>query len=105
FKFATGSSLPPPQVTGITPTNGPSSGGTPVTITGTAFQSGATATIGGAALSGVSVSADATTLTGTTGAHAPTTGNAVVVFNPDSQSATCTCTYDYTASNAPAVTS
>src|SRR5439155_3964831 len=94
FKFANCSSLPPPTVTGITPANGPSSGGTPVTITGTAFQSAATATIGGVALSGVSVSADATTLTGTTGAHAPATGNAVVVFNPDSQSATCTCTYD-----------
>src|SRR5438105_1850672 len=103
FKFANCSSLPPPTVAAITPVNGPSSGGTQVTITGTAFQAAATATIGGVALSGVSVTAG-TTLIGTTGAHAPSTGNAVVVINPDSQSATCTCTYTYDPAPAPTVT-
>ena len=104
FKFANCASFPPPTVTGIAPANGPSSGGTPVIISGTAFQSGATATIGGVALSGVIVTGD-TTLTGTSGAHAPSTGNAVMVFNPDSQSATCTCTYTYDPAPAPTVTS
>src|SRR5207244_10724659 len=42
---------------------------------------------------------------GTTGAHAPSTGNAVVVINPDSQSATCACTYTYGPAPAPTVTS
>src|SRR5207245_1950875 len=96
-------SLPPPTVVAITPLNGPSSGGTQVTISGTAFQPGATATIGGVALSGVGVTAG-TTLIGTTGAHAPGGGNAVVVVNPDSQSATCACTYTYDPAPAPTVT-
>ena len=104
FKFANCSSLPPPTVVAITPLNGPSSGGTQVTISGTAFQPGATATIGGVALSGVGVTAG-TTLIGTTGAHAPSTGNAVVVINPDSQSATCACIYTYDPAPAPTVTS
>src|SRR5438094_3173852 len=104
FKFANCTNLPPPTVTGIAPPNGSSAGGTSVIITGTAFQSGATATIGGVALSGVIVTGD-TTLTGTSGAHAPSTGNAVMVFNPDSQSATCTCTYAYDPAPAPTVTS
>ncbi len=39
---------PPPVVTSIAPTSGPIAGGTSVTITGTGFQSGATATVGGA---------------------------------------------------------
>src|SRR5439155_22862584 len=104
FKFANCTNLPPPTVTGIAPPNGSSAGGTSVIITGMAFQSGATATIGGVALTGVIVTGD-TTLTGTTGAHAPSAGNAVVVFNPDSQSATCACTYTYDAAPAPTVTS
>jgi hypothetical protein len=103
FQFANCTNLPPPTVTSITPLNGPSSGGTMVTITGT-FHTGATAAIGGVALSGVTVTGD-TILTGTTGAHAPGTGNAVVVRNPDQQSGTCTCTYTYDPSPAPTVTS
>src|SRR5947207_1643196 len=105
FKFANCPNLPPPTVTGIAPANGTSAGGIFVSISGSSIQQNATATIGGVALSGVSVSADGSTLTGTTGAHAPAIGNAVVVINPDSQSALCTCTYDYTASNPPVVTS
>src|SRR5207245_5007238 len=83
FKFANCTNLPPPTVTGIAPANGQSSGGTSVIITGTAFQSGATATIGGVALTGVIVTGD-TTLTGTTGAHAPNHGKRGDVFKPDS---------------------
>src|SRR5712691_2807221 len=103
FRFANCTNLPPPTVTSITPLNGPSSGGTLVTITGT-FHAGATAAIGGVALSGVTVTGDAI-LTGTTGAHAPGAGNAVVVTNPDQLSGTCTCAYTYDPSPAPSVTS
>src|SRR5207248_4564910 len=69
----------------------------------TDFQPGASATIGGAALSGATVTA--TSLNGTTGPHAPNTTNSVVVTNPDTQSGTCACTYGYDASPAPTVTS
>src|SRR3989442_11451378 len=103
FKFTNCTNLPPPTVTSITPLNGPSSGGTLVTITGT-FHTGATAAIGGVALSGVTVTGD-TILTGTTGAHAPGAGNAVVVTNPDQLSGTCACTYTYDPSPAPTVSS
>ncbi|MEA2334463.1 MAG: hypothetical protein QOG40_953, partial [Solirubrobacteraceae bacterium] len=40
---------PPPKVTSITPTSGTTEGGTPVTINGSGFVSGATVTIGTAA--------------------------------------------------------
>src|SRR5437899_4248252 len=104
FKFANCTNLPPPTVTGIAPANGQSSGGTLVTISGTDFQSGATATLGGVPLTGVSLTGT-TTLSGTTGAHAPGAGNAVLVINPDSQSTTCACTYTYDPAPAPTVTS
>jgi IPT/TIG domain len=94
---------PAPTVASITPANGPSSGGTSVTVGGTNIQTGATATIGGVALSGVTV-VDAATITGTTGAHAASTSNLVVVTNPDAQSGTCACTYTYDPAPAPTVT-
>src|SRR5207249_3979833 len=75
FKFANCSSLPPPTVVAITPLNGPSSGGTQVTISGTAFQPGATATIGGVALSGVGADA-VTKLVGTIGSYESRNGTA-----------------------------
>jgi hypothetical protein len=104
FKFANCTNLPPPTVTGVSPANGPSAGGTVVTIAGTGFHAGASAAIGGVALSAVTVTSD-TTLTGTTGAHAPGAGNSVVVTNPDQQSATCACAYAYDPSASPTVTS
>jgi hypothetical protein len=68
-------------VNGISPNNGPTSGGTAVTITGNLFQSGATVTIGGSPATSV-VFVNATTLTAVTPAHAA--GKAgVVVTNPD----------------------
>ncbi|MFQ5642381.1 MAG: IPT/TIG domain-containing protein, partial [Thiogranum sp.] len=38
---------PPPQVSGVTPQSGDSNGGLPITITGTDFQNGASARLGG----------------------------------------------------------
>jgi len=79
-------------VTSVSPASGSSNGGTTVTIGGSDFQSGATATVGGVALTGVTVTS--ATITGTTGAHAAGTAS-VVVTNPDTQSGTCGCTYQY----------
>ncbi len=58
-----------PTVTAINPTSGSTAGGTPVTITGTAFTGATTVTIGGTAATSVSV-VNATTITATTPAHA-----------------------------------
>src|SRR5207237_9113776 len=82
---------PAPVVTSISPPNGPSAGGTVVTITGTDFQPGANATIGGVTLSSTTVTTTATS--GTTGPHTPNATNSVVVTNPDTPSSTCTSTY------------
>ena len=48
-------SNPAPTVSSISPTTGTSAGGTPVTITGTGFLSGATVSLGGTAATGVTV--------------------------------------------------
>jgi hypothetical protein len=41
--------VPPPTVSSVAPSSGPTAGGTTVTITGANFQSGATVTFGGEA--------------------------------------------------------
>lgn len=79
-----------PTVTDISPSAGPTSGGTPVTITGTGFVSGATVTIGSNAASvtfGSSTSLTVTTPPGTAGAKN------VLVTNPDTQTASSSFTY------------
>jgi len=80
-------------VTSITPPNGPYFGGTPVTINGTAFQTGATVSIGGTAATNV-VRVSATQITAKTGAHAGGTVN-VVVTNPDTSIGTLTNGFTY----------
>ncbi len=84
---------PAPTVTSVSPGFGLIAGGTFVTITGTNFVSGATATFGGAAATGVTF-VNATTLTATTPAHSAGNVN-VVVTNPDAQNATLAAGYDY----------
>ncbi len=86
---------PKPTVTTISPTSGPASGGTPVTITGTGFLAGATVSLGGTAATGVTV-VSSTSITATTAAHAAGTVN-VVVTNTDSQTGTLTNGYTYNA--------
>lgn len=87
--------LAPPTLSAIAPTQGPTSGGTAVTLTGTNLQAGATVTIGGSAATNVSVVSatqlSATTPAGTAGAKA------VVVTNPDGQSATLARGFLYTS--------
>jgi hypothetical protein len=88
-----------PTVTGISPPLGPPAGGTPVTISGTGFQSYAMVTIGGVNATNVT-RVDSQHITATTGAHAAGTVN-VVVQNPDSQSGTLVNGYIYGSCAAP----
>lgn len=76
--------LPAPTVTAISPTSGPSGGGTSVTVTGTGFLNNSpgtnTVTLKGAAASGVSVVSD-TSITATSGAGTLGLGNVAVSNN------------------------
>ena len=90
------SSTPQPTVNGISPTSGTSNGGTPVTITGTNFLSGATVKLGGIFATNVTV-VNSTLITATTGAHPGGVVN-VVVTNTDTQSGVLTNGYSYTGS-------
>lgn len=82
-----------PDVVSVSPNNGPPAGGTAITLSGSAFQSGATVTIGGAAATAV-VFVSSTTLTATTPARSPSRAD-VVVTNPDGQSDTLTGGFRY----------
>ena len=77
---------PAPILTSVSPTSGPSTGGTPVTLTGQNFAPNATVTFGGTAATSVVV-ASATQITANTPPHTQGSVN-VVVTNPDGQSAT-----------------
>jgi hypothetical protein len=105
----------PPTVTGISVNHGPITGGTAVTITGSGFVSGVTATIGTIAvtitsLGGQQSDGTYTTITGTTGSGgfwnkacsnppAPVTGAPVniLVINPDGQSFQLPSAFTYDA--------
>ena len=84
-----------PTVTSLSPTSGPTTGGTVVTINGTNFVAGAAVRVGGALASSVTVlsatQVRATTPPGTAGARD------VQVTNPNGQSATRTGGFTYTA--------
>ncbi|MEZ4504240.1 MAG: IPT/TIG domain-containing protein, partial [Dehalococcoidia bacterium] len=92
---------PAPTANLVNPNNGPSSGGTAVTITGTDFVTGALVSFGGTLATGVTV-VNATTITATTPAHTIGAVN-VVVTNPDTQSSTLVNGFTYTAAAAPTV--
>ena len=91
-----GTGNPAPTVASITPNSGTANGGTPVTISGTGFLSGATVSLGGTTATGVTV-VNSTTITATTAAHAAGAVS-VVVTNTDAQSGTLTNGYTYTSS-------
>lgn len=84
----------PPAVASICPGSGSIDGGTPVTIQGTGFMSGATVTFGGVLASNVVVSSTGT-ITAVAPAHAEGTAN-VVVTNADAQSSTLANGFTYT---------
>ncbi len=91
---------PAPILTVVSPSSGPISGGTAVTVTGQNFVAGATVTFGGAAVTSVVV--NATQITANTPAHAQGSVD-VVVTNPDGQSATLTGGFAFKAP-APIIT-
>lgn len=74
-----------PTLNAVTPTSGTTAGGTPVTLTGSGFQAGATVTLGGSAATSVVV-VNSSTITAVAPAHA-TGAVTAVVTNPNSTSA------------------
>jgi fibronectin type 3 domain-containing protein len=81
----------PPTIASVSPTGGPVSGGTDLTIVGTGFAIGATVTFDGLAAANV-VFVSATQLTARAPAHA-SGAVTVAVRNPDGQFATASFTY------------
>jgi hypothetical protein len=92
---------PPPSVSSVTPSTGPSTGGTKVTIRGTGFVPGATVAIGSPA-SSVKVVSE-TELTAVTTATAP--GSDEVVVSDANGTSTGGPSYTYTPPPPPKVTS
>src|SRR5712692_2418408 len=90
-----------PTVGSVSPSSGPTAGGTAVSITGTNFVTGATVTLGGTAATNVVV-VSAGQITATTPANAAGAVN-VVVTNPDTQTGTLTNGFTYTSPTAPTV--
>lgn len=88
--------IPNPTVSTVSPNNGPTSGGTPVTITGTNFQSGATVKFGVLAATDVTV-VNATTITARTPLGPATQQLAVnvSVTNPDGTTGSGTNAFTY----------
>jgi FKBP-type peptidyl-prolyl cis-trans isomerase FkpA len=82
-----------PTVTAVVPASGTTAGGTGVTITGTAFASGATVTFGGTAATNVTL-VNSTSITATTPIHAAGAVD-VVVTNPGGLTSTLTNGYTY----------
>ena len=97
--IAISSGGPSPVVLSVTPSCGPTTGGTAITISGSNFVSGATVTIGGTAASNVVFVSD-TTLTGNTPTGTAGAKN-VVVTNPSTQSGTLINGFSYTATPSP----
>jgi alpha-tubulin suppressor-like RCC1 family protein len=83
-----------PTASSITPTSGALAGGTSITIKGTNFYTGMTATIGGNAITNLTV-VDSQTITGTTPSSTLPGAQNVVISDPYSQTATLTNGYTY----------
>jgi PGF-pre-PGF domain-containing protein len=77
--------IPPPGITGISPSSGPTTGSTVVTITGTGFTGATAVTFGGTAAASYTIDT-ATQITATTPAHATGTID-VTVTTPNGISA------------------
>ncbi|MBB6142854.1 hypothetical protein HNQ77_000798, partial [Silvibacterium bohemicum] len=91
FRAAAASNVP--FLSGITPSTGPSAGGTAVTITGLDFAVGATVTFGGSAATNVVV-VNSTTITATTPAGSAGTAT-VTVANSGGQSGSLPAAFTY----------
>ena len=95
--FTVGSS-PAPTVTTVSPNNGPTAGGTVVTISGTNFAAGATVTVGSVAATNVAV-VNSTTITATTPSGIAGAAT-VTVTNSGGQSASLGSAFTYIAGSA-----
>ncbi|MZE79601.1 Ig-like domain repeat protein [Streptomyces xinghaiensis] len=80
-----------PVVTGVTPTTGPSTGGTAVTITGSGFTGATDVTIAGVPAASVTVNSD----TGITAVTAPGTGSGPVIVTTAEGTGTSAGTFTY----------
>jgi plastocyanin len=89
----------PPQINSLTPTSGPTTGGTDVAITGINFNASATVKFGGVNATNSFVTSS-TSLTATTPPHAAGAVD-VVVTNPDAQSSTRTAGFTYVVPPPP----
>ena len=93
-----GGTAPLPTVASVTPNNGPTAGGTPVTITGTNFATGATATFDGIAATSVVV-VNSTTITAVT--PADTAGSVTVAVTVSGQTGALSNGFTYTGAGTP----
>ncbi|MHB8647469.1 MAG: IPT/TIG domain-containing protein, partial [Thermomicrobiales bacterium] len=92
---------PPPTITTISPTTGPTTGGTQVTITGTNFVIGLTVKFGGYyGVAATIVSVTSTQIVLTTPAHAAGTVP-IMVINPDTQTAFLANAFTYALNPNP----
>ncbi|MGB0591451.1 MAG: IPT/TIG domain-containing protein [Myxococcota bacterium] len=92
FTYVTAGSAP--EVTSVTPANGPSSGGTQVTVQGANFAVGAVVRFGTATASETIVAPDGASLS-TTSPEAPLGVVPLTVVNPDGQEATLSDAFTY----------
>jgi IPT/TIG domain-containing protein len=95
YELSVSTTSPPPSIGAVTPSTGPTGGGTSVSISGTNFHSGLSVSIGGVSASVTSMTS--TSISATTGAHTAGTVH-VVVTNSDSQSSTLPNGYTYISS-------
>ena len=102
FATITVTQAPAPTISSLNPTIGYTPGGTPVTVYGSNFRSGATVSFGGTAATGVTF-VNPGQLTAITPAHAAGAVN-VVVTNPDGQTWTLTNGFTYQAPPVPTIT-
>jgi hypothetical protein len=93
--------VPAPTLTAVSPTSGPTTGGTAITLTGTNFVAGASVTVGGAAATSVTV---VSTTSITAFAPAGTAGARDVRVTTTAGSSTLTGAFTYTTTTPPAPT-
>jgi len=101
FTYSTTTGVPP-TLTAVSPTTGPTAGGTQITLSGSNFVSGATVRVGGVLCTNVQFISTSTlkavTPAGTVGAQS------VQVQNPDGRNFTLPSAFVYTSVTAPAPT-
>src|SRR5439155_2406545 len=89
--------VPPPIVTAVNPSSGPTAGGTTITITGTSFDTGpATVSVGDSPATGVSV-VSATQINATTPAHSAGLADVVVTIGGQSSATNAGDQFTYLA--------